>query len=135
MVHMMSSQQGLCYRRLGKAAVIPDEYVLPFQTNTKPDRVVDNSEIEEIKKMFVSSIDRLQDDYQAGIFHDDTLSPGSYKIYDIEMRDIGDALEVLLYHEGYHTGRIVRLKQLVAWTEHLLTTRYNPNGQNLIKPQ
>lgn len=113
LIHLMSAQQGICYRRLGQSPIIPDKYITPFLTNTKPDRVLDIEEIEVVKKMFIATIDRLQEDQEKKIFYNNTGAVNIYKVYEIEMHDIDDALEILLYHEGYHVGQILRLKKLV----------------------
>lgn len=112
-IHSMSAQQGICYRRLGQSPIIPDKYITPFLTNTKPDRIFDIKEIEAVKKMFIATIDKLQEDHSKKIFHNNTGTLNIYKVYEIEMHDIDDALDILLYHEGYHVGQILRLKKLV----------------------
>jgi hypothetical protein len=112
-IHSMSAQQGICYRRLGQSPIIPDKYITPFLTNTKPDRIFDIKEIEAVKKMFIATIDKLQEDHRKKIFYNNTGTLNIYKVYEIEMHDIDDALDILLYHEGYHAGQILRLKKLV----------------------
>ncbi|MGY3212013.1 DinB family protein [Mucilaginibacter sp. HD30] len=113
--HLISAQQGICYRRMGQTPVLPDKYLAPFGTNTKPDRILEVREIDEVKGFFLTTIDRLQEDFGKKIF---TSRPAAsnYKVYEIDMYDIDDALDILLYHEGYHAGQILRLKKLV---EHI----------------
>src|SRR5215204_4191266 len=57
LTHLLCAQQGLCYLRGGQPALIPEKYIAPFTTNTKPERFITIEEIEEVKQLFVSTID------------------------------------------------------------------------------
>lgn len=114
LAHLICAQQGICYLRAGQKAIVPEKYIAPFFTNTKPERIIDKAEIAEIKLLFISTIDRLQEDFDNKIFGNYTPSPNILKIYGFELKGIEDALEFLLYHEGYHTGYILALKKLIA---------------------
>lgn len=113
LIHLMSAQQSICYLRAGQTTIIADKYIAPFSTNTKPERIIEKQETEEIKNLFVDTIDRLQADYDKKIFSTYTPSPNIFKVYGIEIKSIDDALEFLLYHEGYHSGYILVLKKFV----------------------
>jgi hypothetical protein len=75
---------------------------------------VAKDEIQEIKKLFINTIDQLNSDYAKKIFENYTPSPNIFKVHGIEINSIDDALEFLLYHEGYHSGYILALKKLVS---------------------
>lgn len=113
LAHMMCAQQGICYLRSGNAAVIDEKFIAPFFTNTKPERSLSAAEIAEIKTLFISTIDQLQVDFEKEIFRNYQPSPNILKVYGIEIKSIDDALEFLLYHDGYHVGTILALKKLV----------------------
>ena len=113
LTHLICAQQSICYLRAGQPIKIKDIYFTPFLTNTKPGRFIDSQEIEEIKKLFVSSIDELQTDINKRLFDNYTASPNILKVYGVELNTIDDALDFLLYHEGFHSGYIVSLKRLV----------------------
>jgi hypothetical protein len=113
LTHLICAQQGICYLRAGKTAAVPEKYIVPFFTNTKPDRLIDKEEIAEIKLLFIDTIDKLQEDFDKKIFGNYTPSPNILRVYGFEIKGIDDALEFLLYHEGYHTGYILALKKLV----------------------
>jgi len=114
LAHLICAQQGLCYLRGGQQAIVPDKYIAPFFTNTKPERTIATEEIHEIKKLFLDTIDQLHLDYDKKIFGSYVPSPNIFKVYGIELKDIDDALDFLLYHEGYHSGYILALKKLVS---------------------
>ena len=114
LTHLICAQQGICYLRAGQTALVTDKYITPFFTNTKPERILEKQEIEEIKGLFISTIDELQTDYDKKIFSNYTPSPNIFRVYGIEISSIDDALEFLLYHEGYHSGYIISLIHLVS---------------------
>lgn len=113
LIHLISIQQGLCYFRAAQKAIVPEKYIMPFSIDTTPDRILEDQEIEEIKTLLITTIDELQKDYNKKVFQNYTMSPNIFKVYGIEVKDIDDALEFLLYHEGYHTGYILGMKRFV----------------------
>jgi hypothetical protein len=114
LVHLIAAQQGICYLRAGQTVVISDKFIAPFFTNTKPEKIIETREIEEIKSLFISTIDELQTDYDRKVFNNYTPSPNILKVYGIEITGIDDALEFLLYHEGYHSGYVISLIRLLS---------------------
>lgn len=68
LTHLISTQQGICYLRAAQKAIVPDKYFTPFLINTKPDRILEHQEIEEIKSLLITTIDELQTDYEKKYF-------------------------------------------------------------------
>jgi hypothetical protein len=114
LAHLICAQQGICYLRAGQTAIVPDKYLAPFFTNTKPERILEKQEIVEIKSLFINTIDKLHTDCGKNRFNNYSPSPNIFKVYGIEIKDLDDALEFLLYHEGCHIGYILTLKRLVS---------------------
>lgn len=114
LAHLICAQQSICYLRAGQQVIVPDKFITPFFTNTKPERILEYDEIQEIKRLFLSTIDQLQLDFESGMFSSYTPSPNILRIYGIDVHSIEDALEFVLYHEGYHSGSILALKKLVG---------------------
>lgn len=113
LTHLICSQQGICYLRGGQQVIVPDKFIAPFFTNTKPERIIEKEEIQQIKNLFITTIDQLQTDYDKKIFENYSPSPNVLRVYQVELNTIDDALELLLYHEGYHNGCILTLRKLV----------------------
>ncbi|MEO8412639.1 MAG: DinB family protein [Ginsengibacter sp.] len=111
--HLVSSAQIICYRRAGLPISIDEKFLTPFLPNTKPGKFISNEEIEILKELLISTIDCLQSDYENKIFDNYTKSENIERYYGVELLTIDDALDFLLYHEGFHSGRIIALKQLV----------------------
>lgn len=111
--HLTSVVQTVCYVRAGLPITIDDKYFSPYMSGTKPDRFIDDQEIKDIKELIITSIDMLQTDLDKKIFQSYTPSVMIPKVYGFEVNTIDEAINYLLYHEGYHSGCIISLKHLV----------------------
>ncbi|HSZ71759.1 MAG TPA: DinB family protein [Cytophagaceae bacterium] len=111
--HMMAAQQTLCYKRAQQAITIGDKYFSPFLSSTKPDQYINTTEVEVIKELFIRSIDQLQEDLEKKLFNEYTKATRIEDVYGIEVSTIEDALSYLLYHEGIHSGYVLRMKDLL----------------------
>jgi hypothetical protein len=111
--HLICATQSLCYMRAGQSITVEDKYFSPYRTTTKPATFIDETEIEKIKQLFIHTLDGLQADFDKKLFDNYSPSENIMRVYGIELKTIDDALEFLLYHEGYHTGYILALKRLV----------------------
>lgn len=111
--HILSATQAICYRRAGQPIVIDDMYFLPFLTNTKPDNFISHEEAGTICQLLESTVATLKYDYGRAHFSNYTMSENIRGIYGIELKTIEDAIDFLLYHDGYHAAKINVIKQLV----------------------
>ncbi len=113
LAHLVAVQQTLCYTRSGQPTVIAQEYIAPYMPGTKPDKVVNDEEIAMVKEQMITSIDRMQADYEANVFIAYTRAERIKQVYNIEVTNIDEAIDFILYHEGFHIGCILALKHLV----------------------
>ena len=113
LAHLVSAEQNMCYVRSGLPVTVEDKYFTPYISGTKPVDFVKGEDIEAIKAMLITSVDRLQVDLDNNAFVNYTPSIMIPKVYGFEVSNIEEALEYLLYHEGYHSGCILSLKRLV----------------------
>jgi hypothetical protein len=108
--HIVAAQQGVCYARAGLEKIISDEFFLTFKPETKPERLYEMADFENIKSLMMSTLDRLEEDLDRDIF-------GNYKTwttrYGVEITNINDAVHFLPFHEGLHAGYIMSLRKLV----------------------
>jgi hypothetical protein len=111
--HILAATQAICYRRAGQPVVIDEQYFLPFLTNTKPGNSIGQEDAHIICELLESTVAILQHDYDRRHFSNYTMSENIQAIYGIELRTIDDAIDFLLYHDGYHAAKINMIKQLV----------------------
>ena len=109
--HLVASQQGICYKRAGIPMNIDDAVFETYKPGTKPEKYVDQQEIDSLKTSLLSAIDRFDEDYNKGIFKD---YPSWTTRYGVELNNIDEAITFLLFHEGLHLGYVMALKRLVT---------------------
>lgn len=111
--HLIAAEQNMCYVRAGLPVSVADKYFSPYISGTKPGAFVDDQDIETIKELLIVSVDKLQSDLDRKIFANYSPSVMIPKVFGFEVANIDEALEYLLYHEGYHSGCILSLMRLV----------------------
>lgn len=113
LAHLSSAVQAICYGLAGQPISLDEQYFRPFLPGTRPERALDEAEIEVIKRLFVATIDQLRTDVERGIFTTYKPSERIAAVYGVEVASLADALDFVLFHEGYHVGYVVALKHLV----------------------
>ncbi len=109
--HLAATQQGICYVRAGLQPVIPENYFINFRNGSKPEAMIETSEIDYIKTLLQSSLVQTDEDYHQQKFKNYTAWTTRY---GVEIKDIDDALKFLAFHEGLHIGFILALKRIVS---------------------
>lgn len=108
--HLVAAQQSICYIRAGLDAPLGQDFVNTYKPGTKPEKFVDAVEIEHIKQLFFSTLDKLDADYSNNVF---TGYTPVVTRYGIALNNIDEGISFLPFHEGYHMGVIMGLKKLV----------------------
>ena len=111
LAHLTAAQQGICYIRAGVPIVVDEKYVAPFRPGTKPEEAIDAKEINTIKELLMSTLEQLDMDYQNGVFNGYTTWMTRY---NVELSNIDDAIEFLLFHEGFHSAYIMAMKRVIS---------------------
>ncbi|QEM05840.1 DinB family protein [Mucilaginibacter rubeus] len=110
LAHMISGQQGICYTRAGVPIVVDDKYYTPYRPETKPQSFINADDIAEVKELLISTIDKMEEDYQTRIFSN--YQPMTTR-YGVTLSNIEEAIRFLPFHDGLHTGYIMALKRAV----------------------
>lgn len=108
--HMIASQQGLCYRRSGLPLRVSDDFFKTYVSGSKPERFITEAEYEELKRLFFSTLEDLEADYDA---HKFTSYEGMNTRYNVQVGNIDEAIGFLPFHDGLHIGYIMSLRKLV----------------------
>ncbi len=109
--HLTATQQRISYTRSGLQPIVQDKYIAPYSPGTKPEGFINEAELTTIKSLLISSLDEFESDYKKGFF---TTYNGFITRYGVELTNIDDAINFILYHEGLHTGVVMALKKLVT---------------------
>ena len=66
--HLIAAQQGVCYARAGLKQPLDEQITAHYKPGTKPERSIDETEVQQIKQQLFSSLDKLQEDYDNTMF-------------------------------------------------------------------
>jgi hypothetical protein len=125
--HMIAAQQNMCYVKASRPVAVADEFFTPYLSGTKPDGIAREEHIEALCKIFITSIDQLQTDYDSNVFAQYAPPVMISKVYGFDVNNIDEALEYILYHEGLHAGQILSLKRMLQ--THDKRTNEDARGQ------
>lgn len=109
--HVIVTQQLLIYRRSGLPMLVDTELVDSFKKGTAPNGTPSEEEIKQLGTLLLTTIEKTQQDYQAGLFQDYAAYETSTKA---QLNNVADALAFNLYHEGLHLGTILALRKALA---------------------
>ena len=108
--HLTAAQQNMCYIRSGLETTVEQKHFSPFLSGTKPEKFIEQKEVDSIFDVLLSSMDRLAADYSSHIFL--KFDPWD-KRYGMKLNSIEDAINFVPFHEGMHIGYIMALRKLV----------------------
>jgi hypothetical protein len=108
--HIVASQQGICYKRSGLEIIVPEEFFNTYKSGSTPERFISQEEYDTLKTLLISTLDKLEEDLDAGIFIN--YIPVMTR-YNVELSNIEEALSFLPFHDGLHIGYIMSLRKLV----------------------
>ena len=68
LAHLVAAQQNVCYARTGLPIRVPEDFFQSYKPETRPVLVLDQAQIEEVKQLFTTTIDQLEEDYHNNLF-------------------------------------------------------------------
>lgn len=106
--HTVVTQQLLVYKLSGLEMLISDKLVEAYKKGTKTEGDVTQAEVDEVKGLLFSTIEKTKDDYNNKVFK-------TYNEYTVStkstLRTAEDAITFNTFHEGIHLGYILALKK------------------------
>lgn len=107
--HIIVSQQGLVYRLSGLPMNISPGMMEKYKNGSKPTATTQD-EIEELKVLLFSLLEKTKEDYTNGKFtsyNEFTTGTGFH------LANIKDAMEFNNYHEGIHLGFMMNIRKFI----------------------
>ena len=106
--HAIAIQQVLIYKRAGIDMNISDDFYQLYKSGTKPERVITETEIKEMKSLLESTISTTEEDFKAGKFksYDGLTTSTRFEINSVET-----SFQFNNYHEGLHLGAIIGIRK------------------------
>ena len=100
----------LCYKLAGLPLKIDESYILKYSKGTKPEKFIDENELQFLKEKSAEFIDKLVVDIEQELFNNFINYTTSF---NVELNSISDAVKFLPVHEGLHLGYAMALKRMV----------------------
>ena len=105
--HSLVSEQLLAYKLSGLEPNVSAEMIDKYRKDSKPEANVSQEEVDEIKALLLSSLEKTQSDYSAGIFK--TYTEYTVSTTGNTLHNIDEALQFIAVHEGLHYGYVLAL--------------------------
>lgn len=108
--HIVVAQQSLVYKGAGVPMHISDELYDRYKSGTVPSGTTTQEEVDEIKDLLFSLIEKTENDYKNGVFttyNERTTGTGFH------LATINDAFAFNNYHEGMHLGMMMSIRKFV----------------------
>jgi DinB superfamily len=106
--HTIVTQQLLVYKLSGLPTIISEEMIDNYKKGTKTVRDLSQAEVDDIKRLLVSTIEKAKEDYNNSVFR-------KYNEYTVSTKSILTSVEEAIafnnFHEGIHLGYILALKK------------------------
>ncbi|MFS4492520.1 DinB family protein [Maribacter sp. 2308TA10-17] len=106
--HIVATQQRLIYGLSGLQFEVSEAFIVKFQKGTVPDGTATNEEIELVKKLLFTSVEKTIEDYENGLFENFKEYPTSA---GVTLTNIDDSIAFNHFHEGLHMGSIFALRR------------------------
>jgi hypothetical protein len=109
--HIVVTQQLLAYKLSGLPMMIDDTLVEAYKKGSKPEKNATQAEVNELKALLFSTIEKTTEDYKNGLFK-------NYETYTVSttgntLTNIDEAFQFILFHEGMHLGYVMALLRAI----------------------
>ncbi len=109
--HIVVTQQLLAYKLSGLPPMVADDMIVKYRKDSKPEAAVSQTEVDEIKTLLFSTIEKTKEDYYNNCF-------SNFQEYTVSttgntLKSIDDALQFVFFHEGIHFGYVLALLKVL----------------------
>lgn len=108
--HVVVAQQGLVYKTSGLPGYVSDELFGKYKPGTKPTETTSQEEVNELKGLLISLIEKTKADFYAGKF--ETFN-GRMTGTGFYLNSLTDAIQFNNYHEALHLGFMMNIRKFV----------------------
>jgi hypothetical protein len=106
--HTIVTQQLLVYNLSGRPMLLSEEMVAAYRKGTKTERDLSQDQVNVVKGLLFSTIDKTKEDYDNKFFQ-------SYTKYTVSTKstlsNVEEAIDFNNFHEGIHFGYILALRK------------------------
>lgn len=109
--HIVVTQQLLVYKLSGLPMLVNDALVEKYKKGSKPESNLTQEEVNELKDLLFSTIDKTKADYAKNVFKD--FTPYTVTTTGNTLSSIDEAFNFVLFHEGLHFGYVLALLRAI----------------------
>ena len=108
--HIIVVQQLLVYKLSGLQPMVSNEMIEKYQKGTKPEHNVTQEEVDEIKVLLFSTLEKTKQDFEENLFQNyiELTSMSGFT-----MKSAANAIEFNNYHEAMHTGIMMQIRKFI----------------------
>ena len=108
--HIIVSQQGLVYRLSDLPMSVSPEMMDKYKNGSKPTEFVTQDELNELKVLLFSLIEKTKQDYASGLF---TTYNEYTTAIGFHLTSSEEAMEFNNYHEAIHLGIMMQIRKFL----------------------
>ena len=108
--HVVVTQQLLVYKLSGLQTMVSDQIIEKYKKGTRPEHNVTPAEVNEIKFLLFTTIEKTKEDYDNSVFKNYQEYPTSTGFV---LKNVEDAIVFNNFHEGIHIGVMMSLKKYI----------------------
>ncbi|MBD1420611.1 DinB family protein [Sphingobacterium chuzhouense] len=110
--HIVVSTQTLCYVRTGITSDTSFvKYIEAYKKGSKPEYFVSAEEVAELKQLAISTIQKIQEDYQKGTF--EKIAPFDTSTFGVLINSIEEVLVTTVGHDNTHFGYAIAQRRTI----------------------
>lgn len=108
--HIIVAQQALIYKGSNLDGYVSNELFELYKPGTKPTRLITENEVDELKDLLSSLIEKTETDFYEGKFisYNERMTGTGF-----HLSSITDAFEFNNYHEGLHLGYMMGMRKFI----------------------
>ena len=108
--HILIMQQLLFYTMSGNEPMVSKEMIDKYKKGNRPTNNITIEEFDELKELYVKSIDKAEEDYNSGLFSGYQPYQTSY---GINIDTIEDVIQFIYAHDALHWGIILSMLKVI----------------------
>jgi uncharacterized damage-inducible protein DinB len=108
--HILITQQLLFYTMSANKPLVSKELIEKYKKSSKPTEEITLKEFDLIKELYVTSIDKAEEDYNAGLFAGYQPYQTSYGVY---INNIEDVIQFIFAHDAFHWGVMASMRKVI----------------------
>ncbi len=108
--HIIVSQQVMVYGGANEMLMVSEELLSKYTRGTKPEHDLSQKEVDEIRSLLFTPIERTEQDYYNKLFK--TFTERKTQL-GFTLSTVEDAIAFNNYHEGIHLGMMMSLRKFL----------------------